>query len=274
MRTSTFSIPQAETQAVDMVVNGIDYSRQWGLVDVPRLTTQPVTIVGAGSVGSFVALNMAKAGFHNITVIDFDIVSPENIANQFYPLSAIGKPKVDALQELILQFTGVEINAFNTKFKAIPITGLLIACTDNMAVRKEMYDAFCANVKDNSNDIQYPCMFIDARMGGKVYKIQAIPSYLHNTYTWHTDEAAESTPCTEKTIIYNVLDIASKVVSIACQYVGGTQDDDDETPKEVVGDSAYFRTHVEYHESGLEEEEDEYESEDNDHDEDEEDEVD
>ena len=38
----------------------------------PEQTITPITIIGAGAIGSFVALSLAKMGFDDITVYDFD----------------------------------------------------------------------------------------------------------------------------------------------------------------------------------------------------------
>jgi tRNA A37 threonylcarbamoyladenosine dehydratase len=70
----------------------------------------PVVIIGAGAVGSFTALAMAKIGFSEIVSIDFDSVSDENIHNQFFRIKDIGKTKVQALSEIIKEFSDTDIN--------------------------------------------------------------------------------------------------------------------------------------------------------------------
>ena len=60
----------------------------------PNNQLSKITIIGVGCTGSFITLNLAKLGFNNINIIDFDKVEEENIPNQFYREKDIGKPKV------------------------------------------------------------------------------------------------------------------------------------------------------------------------------------
>jgi tRNA A37 threonylcarbamoyladenosine dehydratase len=70
-------------------------TRQSDLIPEAILST-PITVVGAGAIGSFTVLTLAKMGFNNITVFDDDEIDFVNINNQFYRISDIGKKKVDA----------------------------------------------------------------------------------------------------------------------------------------------------------------------------------
>lgn len=58
---------------------------------------QPITVIGAGAIGSRVFTALAELGLNNITVYDFDNVEAHNLANQIYLSYDINKPKVDGL---------------------------------------------------------------------------------------------------------------------------------------------------------------------------------
>jgi len=96
--------------------NKISYMNQIDLFN-PINQKLKIIILGAGSLGSFICLNLAKLGFDNIDVWDYDIVECQNIPNQFYKLKDIDKFKVEALKEIVKEFTDVDINIHNEKVK-------------------------------------------------------------------------------------------------------------------------------------------------------------
>ena len=187
-------------------------SRQADLVDSMILTI-PVTIIGAGAIGSFVTMTLAKMGFKYLTVWDDDEVSTENISNQFYRYRDIGEFKVDALRAMVKDFEGLDINNVTRRFVRSNhplVNEVVISCVDSMAVRKEIYD----HIKRNAN-VSY---FVDGRMGGQqaeVYTVDLLNTAQKKFYEsrlWTDDEASEL-PCTQKAIMYNVLWIASQIAN-------------------------------------------------------------
>ena len=76
----------------------------WGQQNHSRLARLKIGIVGLGSVGSFVAEQLSRMGFENLTLIDFDIIKFHNLDRT---LSAkkedIGRLKVSVIKGLIEQ---------------------------------------------------------------------------------------------------------------------------------------------------------------------------
>ena len=180
------------------------YARHWDMIDVERLKTLPIRIVGAGSVGSFTCLSLSKMGAHNIKVWDDDMVDEHNISNQFYRTEDIGEFKVDALQKMIMDFEGIPIQIENDKwYGEDDCNGIIIAAVDNMNARKRIWE----KVKGNS-DVS---LFIDPRMGGRVARIYAVNPMNPGDFedTLYSDDDAAEERCTERTILYNVLGISS-----------------------------------------------------------------
>lgn len=67
-----------------------------------RLLDASVFIVGAGALGSVVAMYLASSGVGHITVADFDTIDISNLQRQLsYVTTDIGKPKVRVLAERI-----------------------------------------------------------------------------------------------------------------------------------------------------------------------------
>ena len=74
------------------------YKRQYDFVKFDELKL-PIHVIGAGGVGSWTALLLAKMGCQDITVYDMDEVEDHNVASQFYSEDQLGMNKLDALKE-------------------------------------------------------------------------------------------------------------------------------------------------------------------------------
>lgn len=168
----------------------------------------PITVIGTGGIGSFTVLSLAKMGCTDITVFDDDTVENHNLPNQFFREEDIGKPKVEALKEIVKSFTGTEITAMNEKFEKQPLKNIIIVAVDTMDVRIKIWD----KVKYNSQI----SLYIDSRMGAEVMNIfTVIPTdpddikmYEHPDVLFPSTEAY-SGRCTARAIMYNVLTIAA-----------------------------------------------------------------
>ena len=196
-------------------MNETRFHRQLDLLDL-KLSSTPITIIGAGATGSFTALTLAKMGFTELTVFDFDTVEEHNLPNQFYRTCDIGKPKVLALQEIIRDFEGIEIKARNEKYRGQRISGVVICCVDSMDIRLLIWNF----VKMNT-DVK---LYIDSRMGTEVMQMFSVnPNDLAqcNDYEQTLFPSSEALPvrCTAKTIMYTVLSIASFLASQVKKFV-------------------------------------------------------
>ncbi len=189
----------------------MNFDRQHQIFEPSKQRTK-IHIIGAGSTGSFITLTLAKLGFENIKVTDFDKIEDVNIPNQFYRLSDVEKYKVDALKEIVKDFTGTEIETEKIKIDEnynfdLNIDSLIVFCLDNMETRKLIYE----KVKE------YPIKLIDTRMGGEGYQIYTTD--LNNTEETKRFETAlngetKETECGLKSAIYTINSIASETTNI------------------------------------------------------------
>jgi len=122
-----------------MELKNVHLTRQADWLD-SSLLGKKIVLIGAGAVGSFTALMLAKTGFHNIEVWDDDTVSEENIGPQFYRFSDIGKPKVQALKDMVKDFTNIDIKAVNERYEKGIFEGIVIMAVDSMEVRKTIWE--------------------------------------------------------------------------------------------------------------------------------------
>ncbi len=182
-------------------------TRQLDLIPLATLG-QSITVIGCGAIGSFTVLSLAKMGFENITVYDFDEVSIENMNCQFYRFSDIGKPKAFALQSLVKDFTNADITAKNERYEAQPLQGIVITAVDSMKARKIVWERL-----KKSFGVQY---LIDPRMSAE-YALQYVINP-HNeadriTYekVLYTDENSVQERCTAKATMYTATMISGYV---------------------------------------------------------------
>jgi molybdopterin/thiamine biosynthesis adenylyltransferase len=108
-----------------------------------------VLIVGAGGLGSPMALYLAAAGIGTLGLVDDDAVSLSNLQRQIlFRTADIGRPKVEAgAQALKALNSGVQIDAHQTRLNATNVMTLIkgydvIAdASDNFATRFLLNDA-------------------------------------------------------------------------------------------------------------------------------------
>jgi molybdopterin/thiamine biosynthesis adenylyltransferase/rhodanese-related sulfurtransferase len=102
-----------------------------------------VLLIGAGGLGSPVALYLAAAGVGTLGLVDFDSVDLSNLQRQIlHGSSGIGSPKIDSARDRLRDINpNVHVEAYETRFtsgNALDIArdyDLLIDGTDNFATR-------------------------------------------------------------------------------------------------------------------------------------------
>jgi molybdopterin/thiamine biosynthesis adenylyltransferase len=176
-------------------------TRQADLLPV-ELLGEKITVIGAGAIGSFTVLQLAKLGFEEIKVFDDDTVSEENMNSQFYRVRDIGRPKVEALQEIVQDFTEVEIEIVKGRYEAGTFPGLVIVAVDNMATRQLVFDNHQLKAPNTK-------FIIDPRMGAEtamLYVVNPLSEADGQTYrkTLYADHDAVQEPCTAKATMYTV----------------------------------------------------------------------
>ena len=67
-----------------------------------KLSNASITIVGCGSLGSFVISALVRSGIGGIKIIDRDFVEKHNIyANETFELKHIGEPKAIVMKDMM-----------------------------------------------------------------------------------------------------------------------------------------------------------------------------
>ena len=180
------------------------YIRQQELVNQERLVNLNVTVIGCGAVGSFTALSLCKMGLRQLTLIDPDTVSIENLPNQFFQECDLGKKKVAACAEILQQFdSDIQINTLTRPFiKQKLESDIVISSVDSMDVRKRIWGSVVSHKKAK--------LLIDPRMAAHVIQVYSVspgdPSSLKAYEASLVDETETlQDRCTARSIIYTAL---------------------------------------------------------------------
>ena len=135
------------------------YSRHILLDDVgiegqQRLVDSHVLIVGAGGLGSPVAMYLAASGVGHISIADHDVVDLTNLQRQIAHTTArVGHPKVESAAQAMLALNPeVRVTALAHKLDAaqldtlVPTVTVVVDCCDNFETRQAV-NAACVTHK-------------------------------------------------------------------------------------------------------------------------------
>ena len=153
-------------------------------------------IIGCGSVGSTLAENLVRCGVKNIALYDFDTVEAKNIVNQMFRHKDIGKPKVDALKEILTEINPevedtIRLNPKGWTGKML--SGYVFLCVDSIETRRKFVEqhfnnAFVKAVFD------FRTLLESAQHFAADWSDQKHKEALLNSMQFSHEEAAEETP--------------------------------------------------------------------------------
>lgn len=109
----------------------------------PEKVTGRIHIIGCGSVGSTVAENLARCGIKKFTLWDFDKVEPHNIVNQMFRQKDVGKTKVEALRDILVEINPDiqdEIKLKPSGWNGELLSGYVFLAVDNIELRKRIVE--------------------------------------------------------------------------------------------------------------------------------------
>jgi molybdopterin/thiamine biosynthesis adenylyltransferase len=83
-------------------MNDRTFERIEKLFDIAQLANVKVLVAGCGSGGANVALQLVMSGVRNFTLVDNDVLGPENVIRHVCGRRYIGQKKVDAVADVLL----------------------------------------------------------------------------------------------------------------------------------------------------------------------------
>jgi len=118
------------------------FSRNVGLLETSKMKDKTVLIVGCGSVGSTLALQLARSSVGKFVLIDTDIVEIHNICRHQCNLTDVGRFKTDALRDRIIAINpSVSVKCYNKTIQNVTddeLSGcldrqsIIVGCGDNV----------------------------------------------------------------------------------------------------------------------------------------------
>lgn len=187
----------------------------------------PILIGGAGGIGSWLAVFATRAGFE-CHVFDDDTLEAINMAGQLFFHSDIGKPKVDALANVVRATCDEELFVYNQKVDAYTMTNnIVFTAFDNITARRHMFESWVKDFRGAADAV-----FIDGRLMAEQLTIfiiraddeEAIQDYLNKHLP--DDSTIADAPCTFKQVSHNAGMIASKMVAYLTNFMTGVRSDD------------------------------------------------
>lgn len=117
------------------------FSRNTGILESDIMLKKGAIILGCGSVGSLVALELARAGVGRFFLIDMDILGYHNICRHQCGVQDVGKYKTTAIKERILQINPTaQVFTEHKKIQEVPFDvitpfcnsdTIIVGCADN-----------------------------------------------------------------------------------------------------------------------------------------------
>ena len=176
------------------------HSRSRGILEVDALAGRRVAIVGLGSFGSQIAIELAKAGVGAFSLFDFDRVELHNLMRHTCVLQDLGRLKTDALRDAILgknpyasvDLFPVDVNREESLLESeVARADLVICATDNNRSRFTLQGALLRRKKS--------CIFgraVTRAEGGDVFRYRpGGPCYCcligNGWYSAHAEEITD-----------------------------------------------------------------------------------
>lgn len=109
----------------------------------PEKNDARIHIIGCGSVGSTLAENLARCGVTKMTLWDFDDVEAHNIVNQMFRQQDVGKKKVEALKDILLDINpdvAQDIELKPDGWNGKMLSGYIFLCVDNIELRRKIVE--------------------------------------------------------------------------------------------------------------------------------------
>ena len=105
------------------------FSRNTGILESDVMLEKGAILIGCGSVGSLVALELAKSGVGRFFLIDSDILGYHNLCRHQCGMYDVGRYKTEALRDRILQINPyAEIITRNMIIQDVPVDDIYAFC--------------------------------------------------------------------------------------------------------------------------------------------------
>ena len=182
----------------------------------PEKRSDRIHIIGCGSVGSTVAENLVRCGITKITLWDFDVVEPKNLANQMFRRQDIGEHKVSALKNMLTEINLDIIDGLKLQDKGWngeQLSGYVFLCVDNIELRKQIVEKHIDNPYIKAM-FDFRTRLEDAQHYAADWADYKMKKDFLNSMNFTHEEATEETPVSACNVTLSVC----PTVRIICAY--------------------------------------------------------
>jgi len=179
----------------------------------PSIVKDKVHIIGCGAIGSTLAIQLTRCGLTDITLWDFDIVQPHNLANQQFRYADIGEAKVASLHQIMLEINPQIKVYYKDRYTDEQLSGYVFMAVDSIDVRKQI-------VKSNMYNQSVKAVFDfrmrlkDAQHYGANWNIKEDKDNLLKTMDFTQEEADAATPVNACGMTMSIIPTVETVVAV------------------------------------------------------------
>jgi molybdopterin/thiamine biosynthesis adenylyltransferase len=215
--TSTVEIPSLGERSV----------RQLDLINPDALAECSAILVGCGAIGSHLGRGLAHMGMPRILLFDADSVAPENLALQGFTIQDLGRPKVEALAEILTEINpDATITGFDREFplpggvapllKHLSSRVVVCACVDSMPARTAIYEAWRRIPAETT-------LLVDGRMAGMTCRVVVAgdPQDRYYERTIFDPTEVDQTRCTGKGTVFAAAMPAARMGAAIVGWLNG-----------------------------------------------------
>lgn len=180
----------------------------------PDKEDEMIHIVGVGSVGSTIAENLARCGISRMTFWDFDDVESHNISNQMFRQKDLGRKKVEALKDIILEINPeAEIKLKENGWNGETMSGYIFLAVDSIETRRKIVEQMFNNVYVKAV-FDFRTLLESAQHYAAAWDDLKMKQNLLNSMQFSHDEATEETPVSACGVTLGVATIVRLIAAL------------------------------------------------------------
>ena len=187
-----------------------------------EIQKQRIIVAGIGGIGSNCVYQLARMNPAVLCMYDDDLVEQANMSGQLYCKGDIGKAKVDAMADMIENYTTMRnVYAIKDKFTQNSEAGDIMICGfDSMNARRVFFTAWNNHVMNKPEEERKKCLYLDGRLSIDTLQVFCITgdndwamAEYADKYLF-SDAQAEETQCSLKQTTYLACMIGSMIVNL------------------------------------------------------------
>lgn len=177
-----------------------------------------VNIIGAGGIGSWAAILVARLGL-KVHIYDSDRIELVNMAGQLFRKGQIGQRKSTATCNNVHSFTDISAYAYDFYTESSLPCPITVVGTDSMSSRKLAYRTWKRSWESRMNPYS---IFIDARLAAEEFEVIAIRTKedmkVYESRLLFSDEEATAEVCSYKQTSFAAAMIGGTIANILANF--------------------------------------------------------